>query len=59
MLERPGKWEKTHIYKCRTLKIKLEIKFHFAMIVKEVDARISNILKYYLKNIVEIPLREV
>ena len=31
---------KTHIYKCRTLKIKLEIKFHFDMVVKEVDTQI-------------------
>jgi hypothetical protein len=40
---------RTHIYKHRTLKIKLEIKFPFDMVVKEVDARISDILKYYLK----------
>jgi hypothetical protein len=31
---------KTHIYKCRTLKIKLELKFHFDMVVKEVDTHI-------------------
>jgi hypothetical protein len=40
---------KRHIYKCRTLKIKLDIKSHVDMVVKEVDARISDILKYYLK----------
>jgi hypothetical protein len=40
---------KTNIYRCRTLKIKPDIKFHSDMVVKEVDARISDILIYCLK----------